>query len=738
MQVVPQKRRRKSQSNGGNIVSLGQVWEYEEDVPPFEEDGQCLPAKKRKQAAPKKSQSTTTQPRCEQRQYDEPDDTINTPAKVHGFGSQLTTPPDSSKKASRRHKSKVISKRGASNAFPNATITKSTLSRDKGRLQEPAIAQPNSIYSGWKTTEDQVKSTPVGLTKTTVQKLAGFRYKPKPIEDVDLSSATIEQEDDLHQHCGNGNQSDHASPPFFDEAMWNEGVGNARDTAEVMIEDRPNLNVAASPTQDRSDAFIGQQTHQDPIKEYQGETEAHRSQYIQAHTNDRLGYSDDNAVAQQSSSDSNPVMLDMTQELSHMIGSVDDIVDDDGGHNAQSKEASLAGEFDEGLDNGDLMMLVPRPSSPSISARQEHDENYRPVARLHCEPANDRTLAQLSPLAGRTSNVDPAEEQFAVDEELEAQMYELAQLAVGTQEKHAPPSTLQFAFDDESVNREVYDSTLQFSSPRSGVSMQGNAAEANPTNSSSPSSIRLIGGQVVVPNHAEEDWVFIHNEADTGNEQLGTEILVGATDPASTTQLVQGTATEKHHSLRAFERTSISDARDELDDRHEYEPLKPFARPDYPALIRDRSPVHGLSTQMFLRTCFRIGEMIKEGARCNALRQDAIIELFARVTFSSREPNSSKQHIQFADLFHDRPPFPNGVLANFKSSGLAESESKVFIEKEGEVMARCLGRLKRDVRGECWGLNVLQIRPTDWEEVRWTKRVVSGDRVKAEKMVGKL
>jgi hypothetical protein len=43
-------------------------------------------------------------------------------------------------------------------------------------------------------------------------------------------------------------------------------------------------------------------------------------------------------------------------------------------------------------------------------------------------------------------------------------------------------------------------------------------------------------------------------------------------------------------------------------------------------------------------------------------------------------------------------------------------------------MARCLGRLKRDPRNPAaWLFHIINIRETDWEEIRWTKRIVSGD-----------
>jgi hypothetical protein len=164
-----------------------------------------------------------------------------------------------------------------------------------------------------------------------------------------------------------------------------------------------------------------------------------------------------------------------------------------------------------------------------------------------------------------------------------------------------------------------------------------------------------------------------------------------------------------------------------IDDSHEYLPLPPFARPPFPMLVRDRCPVDGLTAKTFLRVCFRIGEMLKEGGRCNALGQDAIIELFARVTFSSREFGTTKQHFQYADLFHDRPPFAKGILAHFNPTRLVDAESRVFLESGQPLMARCLGSLKKDLKSGGWLLHIINIRVTDWEEIRWTKRIVSAD-----------
>jgi hypothetical protein len=95
-----------------------------------------------------------------------------------------------------------------------------------------------------------------------------------------------------------------------------------------------------------------------------------------------------------------------------------------------------------------------------------------------------------------------------------------------------------------------------------------------------------------------------------------------------------------------------------------------------------------------------------------------------------------KQHFQFKDLFHDRPPFQTGILENYKVCALQDTESRELLNEVGGDrddrgrMVRCLGRLKREVVGTRWVFHVMSIRTTDWEEVGWTKRVAGAGMVK--------
>jgi hypothetical protein len=163
-----------------------------------------------------------------------------------------------------------------------------------------------------------------------------------------------------------------------------------------------------------------------------------------------------------------------------------------------------------------------------------------------------------------------------------------------------------------------------------------------------------------------------------------------------------------------------------------YSPLKPFARPGFPSKVLDRSPITGVSSNIILRTCFRIGEALREGALCEGLGQHAVIELFARVMDSSQDMIPSKLYFEFSDLFHDRPPFIRGTLENNKISSLQETESRMLLGVNGTApLIRCLGRLKRVIAGPPgWMLYIINIRPTDWEEVRWTTQIAGAGMMK--------
>ncbi|KAL8911729.1 MAG: hypothetical protein Q9171_003121 [Xanthocarpia ochracea] len=145
----------------------------------------------------------------------------------------------------------------------------------------------------------------------------------------------------------------------------------------------------------------------------------------------------------------------------------------------------------------------------------------------------------------------------------------------------------------------------------------------------------------------------------------------------------------------------------------------PFIRPVFPNPVRDRSPIHGLSSRTLLRTCFRIGEALNAGSTALRTRTDAVMELYARVSYSDRPAGSVKQYFQLADIFSpDKPPFLKGTYGLWKGVGIWDLDSKVFLGSEGKgKMARVVGRIGREEKTRGLEMTVLSVWEVDWEDV---------------------
>ncbi|KAF9876108.1 hypothetical protein CkaCkLH20_06554 [Colletotrichum karsti] len=157
--------------------------------------------------------------------------------------------------------------------------------------------------------------------------------------------------------------------------------------------------------------------------------------------------------------------------------------------------------------------------------------------------------------------------------------------------------------------------------------------------------------------------------------------------------------------------------------------MNPFARPPFPAKMRDRSVVVGFSSTVMLRTCFRIGELLNAHTKCSRDKQDVILELFARVTYSNRDSTAKTQHFQMKDLFTDRQPFLSGTFNSWKVGGLVDEQSKAFLGHGGkEKLCRCVCKLSDDQKSPIGrSATILSIRETDWDEIQWALRVVARD-----------
>jgi hypothetical protein len=180
-EVAPKKRMNgSSQGNKGRAVSLGIVWEYNDDKDPeHDEDANGHILKKRRAIPAKRSKSTKVQSKMlseswgngenAQQDFAKPDDRQN---------SQLSTPSDSSKRAKRPTASSTTQSRVRKmKPFKNPTITKPSVVREKPVEDSIPSLRHVSTYIGWRTTQDAVKLNYNGIAKTTLDKLAAFRYK---------------------------------------------------------------------------------------------------------------------------------------------------------------------------------------------------------------------------------------------------------------------------------------------------------------------------------------------------------------------------------------------------------------------------------------------------------------------------------------------------------------------------------------------------------------------------------
>ena len=153
----------------------------------------------------------------------------------------------------------------------------------------------------------------------------------------------------------------------------------------------------------------------------------------------------------------------------------------------------------------------------------------------------------------------------------------------------------------------------------------------------------------------------------------------------------------------------------------------PFIREPFAKPVRDRPVIHALRSEPVLRTCFRIGEALNAACAASSSNIEATIELYARVSSSTRErePSSSKQHFQLADLFTpDKPPFLNGVYTLWRGVELWDHGSRVFLGDAGKGrMARVVGRMRKESKGD-WMLVMLCVWQVDWDEVGLVKGIV--------------
>ncbi|KAI0469067.1 hypothetical protein F4859DRAFT_488452 [Xylaria cf. heliscus] len=285
------------------------------------------------------------------------------------------------------------------------------------------------------------------------------------------------------------------------------------------------------------------------------------------------------------------------------------------------------------------------------------------------------------------------------------------------EEHHIPPSSIQ-GWDHESRSAAEYDPNLKYSPPNPEEAGTSTAqVEQVHSNWQVEASEDLLDEDV--------DWDTVLVTMDTMQKDSSVSRYPELETPKRRDQSM---CVKKHNDCSSY--------------LNEAEPLTVFVRPPFPEKVRDRPFVPGMSSNTLLRTCFRIGAMISQTAYCFNHTQDVLFELYARVTYSSRETLARKQHFQFVDLYKDQQPYPAATLANWRIGSQLDKDSSVFLDTSGGPrLCWCMCKPMKDSKAAIgWTYTVLKIREVDHEQINWARRIICGDPEEnaAEGVVAKL
>ncbi|MCJ1430896.1 hypothetical protein MMC27_000246, partial [Xylographa pallens] len=366
-----------------------------------------------------------------------------------------------------------------------------------------------------------------------------------------------------------------------------------------------------------------------------------------------------------------------------------------------------------------------------------------------------------------------SDDEFPIDEQ-DAQC--LLQLPT-VEEGFEPPLSVQIPFDDNSQTNGIYDPHLQHSRPPSSRSLRaiqvdgvtisvGNRTTIDDYRFSRSRLFQFLGRSFPCPNGDNDNEAYsdvnredknLLDDVDSDFIDLGTaypervdELPSALPKPALDAELpkLQWNPSTMYKPTKTLPTSEIALFSSPVAESQRLPPDKipaqskppppaphlinidsvgnalPFARPPFPSLVLDRSPILGVSSSSFLRSCFRIGEALNVATQASYTGAHPLIELYARVTYSHRV--GVEQFIQFADLFRsEKPPFLNGSFVGWKGVDLWDNDSKAFLGDTGKgKIARCIGNMKRDETRRGWKMMVLSIWEADWDDVAYVKGIV--------------
>lgn len=156
--------------------------------------------------------------------------------------------------------------------------------------------------------------------------------------------------------------------------------------------------------------------------------------------------------------------------------------------------------------------------------------------------------------------------------------------------------------------------------------------------------------------------------------------------------------------------------------------LSPFRKHSFPGKVRDRPSALGFSSRALLRVCFRVKELVHATFRCHSRDQELIIEIYARVTYSSRDPLVKRQCFQFRDLSKDKQSFPSGTLSGWRPGSLVDRQSLRLMGNRTPQLCWILSKTRLDSKGFVGlALDVINVRETNWDQIRLAKATTCGE-----------
>ncbi|KAK8116109.1 hypothetical protein PG984_012611 [Apiospora sp. TS-2023a] len=298
-------------------------------------------------------------------------------------------------------------------------------------------------------------------------------------------------------------------------------------------------------------------------------------------------------------------------------------------------------------------------------------------------------------------------DEYPIDSENENDMLRLLDSAEACIETHIPPSSVLNLWDRDSRSADVYDENLQHSPPQPATGLCDDAEQYH----------IATGKDDLLDEDVDWDAVYaistsIPKDTSLAGSLEREEPCTEDPAPAPAPDHEQ----EQEHELPY----------DGLEDG--LQPPTPFQRSQFPEKVHDRSVTRGLSSEVMLRTCFRIEELLEQAAHCYNHHQDVVFELYAKVKYSNREELARKQYLVLADLFEDNEFCLLGTLSRWRAGDPKDQQGQAFLGVDLYKMCRCMCKAKRDSDNETgWVLDILDIRETDWGGIRFAKMIIGED-----------